>query len=66
MKNALDFPFLMGLNILIILQENVDMITYLKNPGALQIYLGIGVTQIVHMTMVNRFSNHFFEFPAFF
>ena len=37
---------------LITLQENVDMIIYLKSPGAIQINHGIGVIHIVLMTMV--------------
>ena len=40
---------------LITLQENVDMIIYLKSPGAIQINHGIGVIHIVLMTMVTNY-----------
>ena len=40
---------------LITLQENVDMIIYLKSHGAIQINHGIGVIHIVLMTMVTNY-----------
>ena len=49
---------------MITLQENVDMIIYIKSPGAIQINHGIGVIHIALMTMVTNYI--VLNFPLFF
>ena len=54
---------MMGMIMLITLQENVDMIIYIKSPGAIQINHGIGVIHIALMTMVTNYI--VLNFPLF-